>query len=78
MNFTTDLHSLVQYIQEGRKNLFETAIKIEKSHKGIATKTDKLDLDRLNYLEGKILDYINRKAMERGPSCSYGRGGCLT
>ena len=62
--FTTDLHSLGQYIQEGRRNLFETVINIEKSQNDIEMKHEEDDLDCLNYLEGKTLDYVNKKAME--------------
>ena len=62
--FTTDLHSLGQYIQEGRRNLFETVINIENSENDIVMKLEEDDLDNLNYLEGKTLDYINKKAME--------------
>lgn len=62
--FTTDLHSLGQYIQEGRRNLFETVINIEKSQNDIEIKKDGDNLDGLNYLAGKNLDYVNKKAME--------------
>ena len=62
--FTTDLHSLGQYIQEGRRNLFETVINIEKSNNDIMMKLEEDDLDNLNYLEGKTLDFVNKKAME--------------
>ena len=54
-----------QYIQEGRRNLFETVINIEKIEDDIIMKADEDNLDGLNYLEGKGLDYINKKAMER-------------
>ena len=62
--FTTDLHSLGQYIQEGRRNLFETVINIEKSQNDIEMRHEEDDLDNLNYLEGKTLDFVNKKAME--------------
>ncbi len=62
--FTTDLHSLGQYIQEGRRNLFETVINIEESKNNITMKLEEDDLDNLNYLEGKTLDFVNKKAME--------------
>lgn len=62
--FTTDLHSLGQYIQEGRRNLFETVINIKHSESDLKINADEDDLDGLNYLEGKSLDYINKKAME--------------
>ncbi|MBR1803266.1 MAG: glucose-6-phosphate isomerase [Clostridia bacterium] len=62
--FTTDLHSLGQYIQEGRRNLFETVIDIKESETDIQLNRDEDNLDELNYLEGKGLDYVNKKAME--------------
>ncbi len=62
--FTTDLHSLGQYIQEGRKILFETVINIEKIENDLTINYDEDNLDNLNYLKGKKLSYINKKAME--------------
>ena len=62
--FTTDLHSLGQYIQDGRRNLFETVINIEKPERDIKLKLEEDDLDNLNYLAGKNLSYVNKKAME--------------
>ena len=53
-----------QYIQEGRRNLFETVIRIGKSESDIIIKDDEDNLDGLNYLAGKGLDYVNKKAME--------------
>ena len=64
VDFTTDLHSMGQYIQEGRRNLFETVININKPKSDITVQTDEDNLDGLNYLSGKTLDYINKKAME--------------
>ncbi len=64
LNFTTDLHSMGQYIQDGRKNIFETVINVEKSEEDILIEEDKDNLDGLNYLSGKTLDYVNKKAME--------------
>src|SRR5699024_7724493 len=61
---TTDLHSMGQYIQEGRRCLFETVISIEKPKSDITINTDDDNLDGLNYLAGKTLDYVNKKAME--------------
>ena len=63
-NFTTDLHSIGQIIQDGRRNLFETTINIERSKSEIRVKSNEEDLDGLNFLEGKTLDYINKKAFE--------------
>ena len=62
--FTTDLHSLGQYIQEGRRNLFETVINIKEADSNVFINQDEENLDELNYLTGKGLDEINRKAME--------------
>ena len=62
--FTTDLHSLGQYIQQGRRNLFETVINIEKTERDLELKLEEDDLDNLNYLAGKNLSYVNKKAME--------------
>ena len=62
--FTTDLHSLGQYIQEGKRVLFETVINIKNSENDIKINHDEDNLDELNYIEGKSLDYVNKKAME--------------
>lgn len=62
--FTTDLHSMGQYIQQGRRNLFETVLNVEHSDTDMKVKKEEDNLDGLNYLEGKSLDYINKKAME--------------
>lgn len=62
--FTTDLHSLGQYIQQGRRNLFETVIQIKESNSDISIHQDEDNLDELNYIADKSLDYVNKKAME--------------
>ena len=64
VDFTTDLHSMGQYIQEGRRNLFETVISIENVKTDITINKDEDNLDGLNYLAGKSLDFVNKKAME--------------
>ena len=64
VNFTTDLHSLGQYIQDGRRELFETVIHVEKPKKDLTIPFDKEDLDQLNYLADKSIHYVNEKAME--------------
>ncbi len=64
VDFTTDLHSLGQYIQEGRRDLFETVLSIEIPESNISIGLDEDDLDCLNYLSGKSLDFVNKKAME--------------
>ena len=63
-DFTTDLHSMGQYIQEGRRNLFETVLNIEKTKNDIKIKLDEDNIDGLNFLEGKTMDFINKKAMQ--------------
>ena len=64
VDFTTDLHSMGQYIQEGRRDLFETVIAINKPNSNITINPDDDNLDGLNYLAGKQLDFVNKKAME--------------
>ena len=61
---TTDLHSMGQYIQQGRRNLFETVVYVEKPKSDITINPDDDNLDGLNYLAGKTLDFVNKKAME--------------
>ena len=63
-NFTTDLHSIGQIIQDRKRNLFETTINVGKPNHEITMKSNEEDLDGLNFLEGKTLDYINKKAFE--------------
>lgn len=74
VNFTTDLHSLGQWIQDGRRNIFETTLNIEKSKKDLIVKGDKDNLDKLNFLEGKTIDHINKKAFE-GTLMAHTKGG---
>ena len=64
MGFTTDLHSMGQYIQEGERILFETVIEIEKSDKTLVVEEIKDNLDGLNYLAGKSLTEIGKKIRE--------------
>lgn len=64
VDFTTDLHSMGQYIQQGRRNLFETVLRIEKPKANININADDENLDGLNYLADKDLDFVNKKAME--------------
>ena len=60
--FTTDLHSMGQYIQEGLRNLFETIISVEKPSREIRIPLADNDLDQLNYIAGKRLSEVNRTA----------------
>ena len=62
--FTTDLHSLGQYIQDGERILFETVINIEKPQTDIKIKKDADNIDGLNFVANKTMDYVNKKAME--------------
>ena len=61
-DFSTDLHSMGQYIQDGRRELFETAVLIDTPEKDVVIKSDEKDLDGLNYLAGKGMDFVNKKA----------------
>lgn len=62
--YTTDLHSLGQYVQEGRRNLFETVLNVKKTYNDIVIGYDNDNLDELNYIAGKNLSFVNQKAME--------------
>ena len=64
IDLTTDLHSMGQYMQQGLRNLFETVLSIETPKSNITINSDDDNLDGLNYLAGKDLDYVNKKAME--------------
>ena len=64
VDLTTDLHSMGQYIQEGRRNLFETVLSVKNTDVEITINTDEDNLDGLNYLVGKDLEFVNKKAME--------------
>jgi len=63
-NFTTDLHSMGQLIQDGRRNIFETVINVEKPKKNLVFKENEDNLDGLNFLKDKNIDFINKKAYE--------------
>ncbi len=73
-DFTTDLHSLGQYIQDGRRHLFETVLEIEKPEADLVLEAEPGDPDGLNYLTGKSLDYVNKKAAE-GTLLAHTDGG---
>jgi glucose-6-phosphate isomerase len=64
VDFTTDLHSMGQFIQDGQRTLFETVINIEKSRSEIILEEEEVDLDGLNYLAGKSVDFVNKSAMK--------------
>ena len=63
VDLTTDLHSMGQFIQDGARNMFETVINIEKSREEIIIEEEPVDLDGLNYLTGKTVDFVNKSAM---------------
>ena len=63
VDLTTDLHSMGQFIQDGSRNLFETVINIETSRETITINEEPVDLDGLNYLSGKTVDFVNKSAM---------------
>ena len=64
VDFSTDLHSMGQYIQEGKRILFETVINVENAKREIIINEEKVDLDGLNYLAGKTVDFVNKKAFQ--------------
>ncbi len=63
VDLTTDLHSMGQFIQDGSRNLYETVLAVETSKEEILMKEEPVDLDGLNYLAGKSVDFINKSAM---------------
>ncbi|WP_438478313.1 glucose-6-phosphate isomerase [Streptococcus pluranimalium] len=63
-NFSTDLHSLGQFIQEGYRNIFETVIRVDKPRKNVLIPEMAEDLDGLAYLQGKDVDFVNKKATD--------------
>ncbi len=63
VDLTTDLHSMGQFIQDGSRNLFETVISVEESREEIIINKEPVDLDGLNYLAGKTVDFVNKSAM---------------
>ena len=74
VSFTTDLHSLGQYIQDGKRNIFETVISVEKSKYKITLEKDIDNSDKLNYLAGKHIEEINKSA-ELGTLKAHITGG---
>jgi glucose-6-phosphate isomerase len=74
VNFTTDLHSLGQYIQEGERSLFETVLSLEKPNKTLKIPSDEVNLDKLNYLSDKRINEVNKMA-ETGTRLAHIDGG---
>lgn len=64
VNFSTDLHSMGQYIQDGKRNIFETVINVEEPESDVTIIYDEKDLDKLNYISGKSMDYVNKMAQK--------------
>lgn len=64
VDLTTDLHSMGQFIQDGQRTMFETVVNLEKSTIEIILEEEEVDLDGLNYLAGKSVDFINKNAMK--------------
>lgn len=74
VNFSTDLHSMGQYIQDGRRMLFETVLHLENAAKDFTIPIDEGDLDGLNFLAGKSLHQVNEKAFQ-GTVLAHNDGG---
>ena len=74
VDFTTDLHSMGQWIQEGERTIFETVISIKEPKKKVTIPHDERDLDGLNFLEGKRVDEVNKMA-ELGTRIAHVDGG---
>ena len=63
VDLTTDLHSMGQFIQDGNRIMFETVMNVEQSREEITINEEPVDLDGLNYLAGKNMDFVNKSAM---------------
>jgi len=74
VNFTADLHSMGQYIQEGERNLFEIVLSVKEPDRNLVVPRDKDNLDGLNYLAGKRIDEVNKMA-ELGTRIAHVDGG---
>jgi glucose-6-phosphate isomerase len=74
LDFTADLHSMGQYVQQGLRNMFETVLNIEKPRRNLTIKEDKGNSDGLNFLAGMDMDTVNKKAM-LGTIMAHADGG---
>ncbi len=74
VDFSTDLHSMGQYIQEGVRNIFETVLTVTNASREVFVPKDEADLDGLNFLVGKRVDYVNKMA-ELGTQLAHIDGG---
>ena len=72
--FSTDLHSMGQYIQDGRRNLFETVVIAKNSDSDVTIKEEPSNMDGLNFLSGKTMSYVNHKAFQ-GTVLAHTDGG---
>ncbi len=73
-DFSTDLHSMGQYIQDGRRDLLETVLWVEKPRRSVIIPDDPANIDGLNFLSGKTMEYVNQKAFE-GTLLAHNDGG---
>lgn len=74
VDFSTDLHSMGQYVQDGRRDLFETVLHVEQVDKHIEIEKADQDLDGLNYLAGETMDFVNKQAF-KGTMLAHTDGG---
>lgn len=74
VDFTTDLHSMGQWIQEGERTIFETVLSVANPHNTVLVPKDEEDLDGLNFLVGKRVDFVNKMA-ELGTQLAHVDGG---
>ncbi len=73
-DFSTDLHSMGQYIQEGRRDLFETVLWVEKPRRSLTIPPDPDNVDGLNFLSGRTMEFVNEKAFQ-GTLLAHHEGG---
>jgi glucose-6-phosphate isomerase len=74
VDLTTDLHSMGQFIQDGQRTLFETVMELDGADCDIVIEKEDVDLDGLNYLAGKTVDFVNKSAM-KGTCLAHTDGG---
>ncbi len=74
VDFTSDLHSMGQYIQEGKRNIFETVVTVAHVKREVTIPSDSANLDSLNFIAGKRMDYVNKMA-ELGTLLAHVDGG---
>ncbi|MBM7838332.1 glucose-6-phosphate isomerase [Alkalihalobacillus xiaoxiensis] len=74
VDFSTDLHSMGQYVQDGRRDLFETVLHVEEVEKQVTLEKAESDLDGLNYLAGETMDFVNKQAF-KGTMLAHTDGG---